>query len=129
MQTGSPHWLEIHFCPSMGPNGGSVATDSVLINLSEQKSKDDLCVQLLDPAQQGGVTSLGLRTVLAVLCRARLKERLAFLFREHCDHQVSLGHNIYTRKYFYFYLEELARTHHRYNFWLYSFEKHSFFLP
>jgi hypothetical protein len=26
------HWLEIwsnHFCPSMGPNGGSVATDSV----------------------------------------------------------------------------------------------------
>jgi hypothetical protein len=25
------HWLEIrsnHFCPSMGPNGGSVATDS-----------------------------------------------------------------------------------------------------
>jgi hypothetical protein len=27
------HWLEIwsnHFCPSMGPNGGSVAMDSVL---------------------------------------------------------------------------------------------------
>ncbi len=26
------HWLEIwsnHFCPSMGPNGGSVAMDSV----------------------------------------------------------------------------------------------------
>jgi hypothetical protein len=45
--------------------------------------------QLLDPAQQGGVTSLGLRTVLAVLCHARLKERLTFLFREHCDQQVS----------------------------------------
>jgi hypothetical protein len=28
------HWLEIwsnHFCPSMGRNGGSVATDSVVI--------------------------------------------------------------------------------------------------
>jgi hypothetical protein len=35
MQTGSwdSHWLEIwsnHFCPSMGPNGGSVAMDSEL---------------------------------------------------------------------------------------------------
>ncbi len=31
------HWLEIwsnHFCPSMGPNGGSVATDSVLTSLA-----------------------------------------------------------------------------------------------
>jgi hypothetical protein len=28
------HWLEIwsnHFCPSMGPNGGSVAMDSALL--------------------------------------------------------------------------------------------------
>jgi hypothetical protein len=31
------HWLEIwsnHFYPSMGPNGGSVAMDSVYINLA-----------------------------------------------------------------------------------------------
>ncbi len=33
------HWLEIwsnHFCPSMGPNGGSVAMDS------ELKDRDDI---------------------------------------------------------------------------------------
>ncbi len=31
------HWLEIwsnHFCPSMGPNGGSVAMDSVLCRIA-----------------------------------------------------------------------------------------------
>ena len=38
---------------------------------------------------QGGVSVLGLKTVLAVLTGARLRDRLAFLFREHSDHQVS----------------------------------------
>jgi hypothetical protein len=31
------HWLEIwshHFCPSMGPNGGSVAMDSALCRIA-----------------------------------------------------------------------------------------------
>ena len=44
--------------------------------------------QILDPAHQGGVTVLGLKTVLAVMTSARLRDRLAYLFREHSDHQV-----------------------------------------
>jgi len=43
----------------------------------------NLVEQLLDPAHQGGVTSLGLKTIMAVFCRARLREKLVFLFREH----------------------------------------------
>ncbi len=41
------HWLEIwsnHFCPSMGPNGGSVAMDSVhgVIDLRKDLQASDL---------------------------------------------------------------------------------------
>ena len=41
---------------------------------------------------QGGVSVLSLKTVLAVLTGARLRDRLAFLFREHSDHQVCKSH-------------------------------------
>ena len=47
-----------------------------------------LVEQILDPGHMGGVTVLGLKTVLAVLTSARLRDRLAYLFREHSDHQV-----------------------------------------
>ena len=47
-----------------------------------------LVEQLLDPAHQGGINILGLKTVLAVVTGARLRDRLSFLFREHADHQV-----------------------------------------
>ena len=40
-------------------------------------------MQILDPAHQGGVTSLGLKTVMAVFCRARLRDKLTYIFREH----------------------------------------------
>ena len=49
-----------------------------------------LVEQVLDPGHMGGVTVLGVKTVLAVLTSARLRDRLAFLFREHSDHQVRL---------------------------------------
>ena len=44
-------------------------------------------LKVLDPAHQGSVTSLGLKTVLTVFCRARLREKLVYLFREH-SHKV-----------------------------------------
>ena len=47
-----------------------------------------LVEQLLDPGHQGGINVLGLKTVLAVVTGARLRDRLSFLFREHADHQV-----------------------------------------
>jgi len=47
--------------------------------------------QILDPAHQGGVTVLGLKTVLAVMTSARLRDRLAYLFREHSDHQARIS--------------------------------------
>jgi len=45
---------------------------------------------ILDPQRTGGVTVLGMKTVLAILANARLRDKLAFLFREHCDHQARL---------------------------------------
>ena len=50
-----------------------------------------LVEQLLDPGHQGGVSVLGLKTVLAVVTGARLRDRLSFLFREHADHQVGVN--------------------------------------
>ena len=50
-----------------------------------------LVEQALDPTHQGGVTVLGLKTVLAVMTSARLRDRLAYLFREHSDHQARLS--------------------------------------
>ena len=50
-----------------------------------------LVEQVLDPGHMGGVTVLGAKTVLAVLTSARLRDRLAYLFREHSDHQVSVN--------------------------------------
>ena len=50
-----------------------------------------LVEQLIDPGHQGGVNVLGLKTVLAVVTGARLRDRLSFLFREHADHQVCRG--------------------------------------
>ena len=50
-----------------------------------------LVEQTLDPTHQGGVTVLGLKTVLAVMTSARLRDRLAYLFREHSDHQARLS--------------------------------------
>jgi len=47
--------------------------------------------QILDPGHQGGVTVLGLKTVLAVMTSARLRDRLAYLFREHSDHQARIS--------------------------------------
>ena len=48
-----------------------------------------LVEQVLDPGHLGDrVTVLGLKTVLAVMTKARLRDRLAFLFREHSDYQV-----------------------------------------
>ena len=47
-----------------------------------------LVEQLLDPGHQGAISVLGLKTVLAVVTGARLRDRLSFLFREHADHQV-----------------------------------------
>jgi len=47
--------------------------------------------QILDPNHRGGVSVLGLKTVLAVMTAARLKDRLAFLFREHSDHQARIS--------------------------------------
>jgi len=47
--------------------------------------------QILDPAHQGGVTVLGLKTVLAVMTSGRLRERLQYLFREHSDHQARIS--------------------------------------
>jgi len=38
---GDSHWLEIwsnHFCPSMGRNGGSVATDSVFTPQAQRRT-------------------------------------------------------------------------------------------
>ena len=43
--------------------------------------------KVLDPAHQGSVTSLGLKTVMTVFSRARLREKLVYLFREH-SHKV-----------------------------------------
>ena len=50
-----------------------------------------LVEQVLDPGHVGGVTVLGLKTVLAVITSARLRDRLAYLFREHSDHQVKIN--------------------------------------
>jgi len=50
-----------------------------------------LVEQILDPGHVGGVTVLGLKTILAVLTSARLRDRLAYLFREHSDHQARLS--------------------------------------
>ena len=61
--------------------------------------------QALDPTHQGGVTVLGLKTILAVLTSARLRDRLAYLFREHSDHQARLSESGLT-----FLLTVLARV-------------------
>ena len=64
---------------SMYPEQQEVYTEAVA----------SLVEQVLDPGHMGGVTVLGVKTVLAVLTSARLRDRLAYLFREHSDHQVS----------------------------------------
>ena len=57
-----------------------------------------LVEQILDPGHVGGVTVLGLKTVLAVITSARLRDRLAYLFREHSDHQVKVENVIICQK-------------------------------
>ena len=58
-----------------------------LADLWQQKvvteAVSSLVEQLLDP-----VTVPGLKTVLAVITSARLRDRLAYIFRDHSDHQV-----------------------------------------
>ncbi len=68
------HWLEIwsnHFCPSMGPNGGSVAMDSGCLAKIKSyfTSKILLCNHLRRPSN--GCCKLGLPTDFPLYCRIR----------------------------------------------------------
>merc|ERR1719410_2107811 len=60
--------------------------------MARTEAMASLVEQILDPGHVGGdaVNLLGLKTVLAVLCTARLRDKLTFLFREHADHQARL---------------------------------------
>ena len=60
--------------------------------MARTEAMASLVEQVLDPGHVGGdaVNLLGLKTVLAVLCTARLRDKLTFLFREHADHQARL---------------------------------------
>jgi len=60
--------------------------------MARTEAMASLVEQVLDPGHVGGdaVNLLGLKTILAVLCSARLRDKLTFLFREHADHQARL---------------------------------------
>ena len=60
--------------------------------MTRSEAMASLVEQVLDPGHVGGdaVNLLGLKTVLAVLCTARLRDKLTFLFREHADHHTRL---------------------------------------
>jgi hypothetical protein len=67
------HWLEIwpnHFCPSMGPNGGSVAMDSA-------ERADTLLLFLLNPYMFSVVKVLG---VCIKKCSGKKCHRQGFCF-------------------------------------------------